>query len=343
LTRVTIAIDAMGGDHGPSVIVPACLQALDKNPRVNLVLVGDTQILQQELSKAKVYDASRLSLRHASQRIEMDESPTQALRYKKDSSMRLAINMVKEGEAQACVSAGNTGALMAIAHFVLKSIAGIDRPAIVSTLPSKGKDMRMLDLGANVDSSAMNLVQFAIMGSVLAATLDNIPNPKVYLLNIGEEVIKGNKQVKETAQLLADTKAINYCGFIEGDNLYKGVADIVVCDGFVGNVALKSSEGAALLVLGAIKKAFNRNFFTKFTGFLALPVLKAVLRAIDPSRYNGATFLGLKGIVVKSHGSAKAQAFENAIAQAIIQVEKDVLNRISAEIERLVKSTSWNK
>jgi glycerol-3-phosphate acyltransferase PlsX len=338
LTKVTIAVDAMGGDHGPSVTVPACLQALSKHPTLTLTLVGDLEKLKAIIAHAGPHDQDRLNLIHASQRVEMDEAPSQALRNKKDSSMRLAINLVKEGKAQACVSAGNTGALMAIAHFVLKSIPGIDRPAIVSTMPSQGKDMRMLDLGANVDSSAQNLMQFAIMGSVLTSILDNIPKPKVYLLNIGEEVIKGNKQVKETAQLLAATQEINYCGFIEGDNLYRGIADVVVCDGFVGNVALKSSEGAAKLVLNIIKAAFKKSLFTKIAGFIALPVLKSVLRTIDPARYNGATFLGLKGVVIKSHGGASALSFEHAINEAIAQVDKNILARVSAEIESQIKS-----
>jgi phosphate acyltransferase len=341
LSRVTIAIDAMGGDHGPSVTVPASLQVLRQHENLHLVLVGDQAKLQQELAKQRSYDQTRLTIHHSSECIGMDEAPTQALRYKKDSSMRVAINLVKENQAQACVSAGNTGALMAIAHFVLKTINGIDRPAIISSFPAKLKDMHMLDLGANVDSSAEHLAQFAVMATVLVSAVANIPHPEVYLLNIGEEVIKGNKQVKETAQLLSQTSVINYKGFIEGDALFKGEADIVVCDGFVGNVALKTSEGAALFVSRIIKEGFNRNWLTRLAGLIALPVLKSVTKRVDPARYNGATFLGLKGIVVKSHGSATVLGFARAIERAITQAEKDILHLISDEVEKVMKSTSF--
>lgn len=333
----------MGGDFGPSVTVPASLQALRIHKNLRLILVGDQALLQLEIAKHKSLkpDYSRLSLQHASQSVEMDEAPVQALRYKKDSSMRVAINLVKEGKTQACVSAGNTGALLTIAHFVLKTIEGVDRPAIVSSLPSSGKDFRMLDLGANVDSSAVNLVQFAIMGSILTSVIANIEKPKIYLLNIGQEVIKGNKQVKETARLLAETQAINYQGYLEGDALFKGEADVVVCDGFVGNVALKTSEGAALFMMRLIKNGFKRNLFTRLAALIALPILKTVLKRVDPSRYNGATFVGLKGIVVKSHGHASVKGFMHAIEEAILQAENNILHRISDEIEKLLKSTSF--
>lgn len=343
MNRVTVAIDAMGGDHGPSVVVPASLQALQNNKQLQLILVGDQTLVQQELDKHKGYDASRLSIHHASEQVGMDEGPAQALRYKKDSSMRVAINMVKEGQAQACVSAGNTGALMAIAHFVLKTIKGVDRPAIISTLPAYGKNVRMLDLGANVDSSANNLVQFAIMGSVLAKALDNISAPKVYLMNIGQEVIKGNKQVKETAQLLGETNVLNYQGFIEGEGIFAGEADVIVCDGFVGNVALKTSEGAANFMFRLIKDGFRRNALTLLVGMLAKPILKSMVKRVDPALYNGATFMGLQGIVIKSHGGANQRGFERAISEAIHQAEKDVLHLISDEIEKLLQTTSFGK
>lgn len=339
MSCVTIAVDAMGGDHGPSVIVPASLQALQNYSDLQIVLVGDQAILQQELKQHSTYVGSRLTIYHAAEQVGMDESPTQALRYKKDSSMRVALNLVKEHQVQACVSAGNTGALMAIAHFVLKTIEGVDRPAIISLLPAYGKNMRMLDLGANVDSSAINLVQFAVMASVFAAVVDNIANPSVYLLNIGEEIIKGNKQVKETAQLLAATQGINYKGYIEGDGLYKGEADIIVCDGFVGNVALKTSEGAANFMIQLIKEGFRRNPLTYLAGLIALPVLKDIHKKVDPSLYNGATFLGLRGIVVKSHGHANVRGFERAIREAMIQAQKNILHLISDEIEKLLKLT----
>ena len=337
---ITIAIDAMGGDHGESVTVPAALEVLSRRSDLRLILVGDEALLRQALS-SHTYDSSRLDIQHASQRVAMDEPPAVALRTKKDSSMRVSINLVKEGLAQACVSAGNTGALMATARFVLKTLPGIDRPAIVSTFPTylNNKNMRMLDLGANVDSSAEHLVQFAVMGSVLASAVDNIENPKVYLLNIGEEEIKGNEQVKQTAQLLTNLKLINYAGFIEGDAIYRGDADVVVCDGFVGNIALKTCEGVAIFIGKLIKEAFMRNWVTKIAGLLVKPILKSFKRRIDPARYNGATFIGLNGTVIKSHGGANARAFSRAIEEAIIGVEKNIPERIRHEVERLLTSS----
>lgn len=336
---ITISIDALGGDHGLSVTVPACVNVLKKHPNLHLILVGDSVLLQEALT-AHTYDRERLTIQHASQRVEMDEEPAHALRTKKDSSMRVAINLVKEGKAQACVSAGNTGALMATARFVLKTLPGIDRPAIVSTFPTydRNKNMRMLDLGANVDSSAEILVQFAVMGSVLASAIDNISNPKIYLLNIGEEEIKGNEQVKKTAQLLSNLKSINYAGYIEGDAIYRGEADVVVCDGFVGNIALKTCEGVAIFIAKLIKESFMRNWATKLAGLLVKPILKSFKSRIDPARYNGATFIGLNGTVIKSHGGASARGFACAIEEAILGVEKNVPERLRHEVEQLLKS-----
>lgn len=341
---ITIAVDAMGGDHGPPVIVPAALRALRKHPNLHLILVGDQVVLQHAIKASRGINQSQLSIHHASQRVEMDESPALALRNKKDSSMRVAINLVKDGKADACVSAGNTGALMATARFVLKTLPGIDRPAIISTFPTKSgqKHVRMLDLGANVDSSAENLFQFAVMGSVLASALDNIQVPKVFLLNIGEEDIKGNEQVKQTAQLLSNSSIIHYCGYIEGDGIYSGDADVVVCDGFVGNVALKSAEGIASFIGKIIKQEFKRNWFTKLIGFISLPVMKSIVKRIDPDRYNGATFIGLQGIVIKSHGGANRRAFVHAIEEAIVQVDKNIPERISAQVEQLLKASPRN-
>jgi phosphate acyltransferase len=334
--KITIAIDAIGGDHGPSVTVPAAIYMLDKHKKLQLILVGDELILQENL-KSHSYDASRLSIWHASERVEMDELPSLALRSKKDSSMRVAINLVKDGKAQACVSAGNTGALMATARFVLKTLKGIDRPAIISKFPTMNphKCVRLLDLGANVDSSASHLVQFALMGSVLAHTLDHLPAPKVYLLNIGEEEIKGNEQVKQTAQLLSQTKSIHYAGYIEGDAIYQGEADVVVCDGFVGNVALKTTEGVAVFISQLIKQAFMRNIITKSIGLLAKPVLAGFIKRIDPACYNGATFIGLNGTVIKSHGSANIKGFAHAIEEAMSEVEHHIPERIRDGIEQL--------
>lgn len=338
LTVITIAIDAMGGDHGPSVTVPAALAVLESHADVHLILVGNSAALQQELANHK-YDVKRLTVLHTSQQVEMDELPSQALRTKKDSSMRVAINLLKEGKARASVSAGNTGALMATARFVLKTLPGVDRPAIISTFPTiyPDKNVRLLDLGANVDSSAENLVQFAVMGSVLSATVDNRPNPRVFLLNIGEEEIKGNEQVKQTASLLANSNIVNYIGYIEGDALFAGDADVIVCDGFVGNVTLKTTEGVVRFIGRMTKAAFMKNAWTKFVGLLVKPVLKSMIKRVDPGSYNGAIFIGLNGTVVKSHGSANVQAFARAIEEAIIQVEKNVLERIRYEIEQLLK------
>lgn len=337
----TIAIDAMGGDHGPSVTVPAALSVLEECPTLGLILVGDRRAIQLALKDAH-FDPERLVVYHASQQVAMDELPSVALRTKKGSSMRLAIDLVKEAKAKACVSAGNTGALMATARFVLKTLPGIDRPAIISAFPTmKGqKKMRMLDLGANVDSSAEGLVQFAVMGSVLASAMDNLPSPKVYLLNIGEEEIKGNEQVKQTIRLLSNYPNINFAGSIEGDAIYKGDADIVVCDGFVGNVALKTTEGVAHFITELIKSAFMRNLLTRCVGLLAKPVLKSFIKHIDPDQYNGATLIGLNGIVIKSHGSAKIKAFAHAIHEAVIEVEKNVPDRIRNEVANLLAPPS---
>ena len=331
----------MGGDFGPSVTVPAALEILNKYPQLTLILVGKTQSLQKALNGIS-FDPARLIIQAASEEVAMDEAPALALRNKKDSSMRVAINLVKAGTAQACVSAGNTGALMATARFVLKTIPGIDRPAIVSTFPTADPDkkVRMLDLGANVDCTPEQLLQFAVMGSVLASAVDNMPRPKVHLLNIGAEEIKGNEQVKAAAQRLNDLPAINYAGYIEGDAIFKGEADIIVCDGFVGNIALKTTEGVAMFMAKLIKDAFMRNALTKIVGLLAKPVLKHFVKRVDPARYNGATLIGLKGTVIKSHGGAAQHAFASAIEEAIIGAEKNIPERIHHEVIRLLNLSS---
>ncbi len=328
----------MGGDHGPSVTIPASIAALAKYPELKLILVGDEARLRQAL-RAHTYDVQRLTIQHASQCVAMDESPLQALRVKKDSSMRVAINLVRDHIAAACVSAGNTGALMATARFVLKTLPGIDRPAIISTLPTidPNKHLRMLDLGANVDSTAEQLVQFAVMGSVLASAMDNIPEPKVYLLNIGEEEIKGNEQVKKTAQLLMQHSYIHYAGYIEGDAIFMNGADVVVCDGFVGNVVLKTSEGVVVFMTKMLRDAFKRNFFTKLLGLLVKPLFKTMTRRIDPARYNGAMLIGLEGTVIKSHGNANEAAFMNAIEQAILSAQKNIPALIRHKVLEMLK------
>ena len=329
---ITVAIDAMGGDHGPHVTVPAALAVLDRDPEVNIVLVGLHDALEAELRQRKRETGPRLRIHHASEVVTMDDPPALAMRSKKDSSMRVAIDLVKAGEAAACVSAGNTGALMATAKFVLRTLPGIDRPAILASLPSMHGHTNVLDLGANVESTPRQLYQFAVMGSVLASAVDNIARPKVGLLNIGEEEIKGNERVRETAQLLARSE-LNYIGFVEGDDIYTGRADVVVCDGFVGNVALKASEGVAKMIGHFVREEFSRNVFTRIAGLAAMPVMRSFRRRIDPRRYNGASLVGLRGTVVKSHGSADVKAFKRAIKEAVVEIRKNVPERISRELE----------
>ncbi len=329
---VTIALDAMGGDYGPQVVVPAALKVLSEMDDIRLILAGDQAVLPDLVEAHGGELGLNLAVQHASQKIEMDEAPAQALRAKKDSSMRVAINLVKTGRANACVSAGNTGALMAIARFVLKTLPGIDRPAIVSALPTIRGHCYMLDLGANVDSSSEHLYQFALMGSVLASAIDNVPAPSVGLLNIGSEIIKGNERIKQAGRMLRQSH-LNYVGFVEGDDVYKGRVDVVVCDGFVGNVALKSSEGVARMVHHYLQESFQRNLLTRLAGLLALPVLKAFRQRMDPRRYNGANLLGLNGVVIKSHGGADITAFAHAIRIAVIEARKDVPRHISAHLE----------
>ncbi len=331
--QTTIALDCMGGDFGPAVVVPAALKALKRHPHLKLILVGQQPVVEQALARAGGKPGDRLRLQHASEVVGSDEPPSQALRGKKDSSMRVAINLVKDGQAQACVSAGNTGALMATARFVLKTLPGIDRPAICTMLPNINiGHAYVLDLGANVDSSAESLLEFAVMGAALASAVDNKEQPAVGLLNIGEEEIKGNERVKEAARLLSDS-SLNYVGYVEGDGIYLGNADVVVCDGFVGNVMLKTTEGVARMISHYLKQEFRRNLLTRLSGLVALPVLRALRKRIDPREYNGASLLGLQGIVVKSHGGADAYAFNNAIHEAVVQVEKNVPALITHTLE----------
>lgn len=332
----TIAIDCMGGDHGPSVTVPAALAFLRNHPNTRVILVGQ-EALTRPLLAIPAEFSDRCSLRHASQIVAMDEAPALALRNKKDSSMRVAINLVKEGEAQACVSAGNTGALMAISRFVLKMLPGIDRPAICTTMPTMKGHVHMLDLGANVDCTPEHLLQFGVMGAMLASAVDRQERPTVGLLNIGEEDIKGSEVVKRAAALLRESD-LNFIGNVEGDGIYKGHADVVVCDGFVGNVALKTAEGVAQMLGSFLKQEFKRNLLTKLAGLLALPVLKAFKHRLDHRRYNGASLLGLKGVVVKSHGSADIFAFEQAINRAYEAASTGVIERISARRAELQTS-----
>src|SRR5207249_1943547 len=303
----------MGGDHGPHVTVPAALEFQARHPEVDIVLVGLREALEQELKAHGAAPGARLRVPAASQVVGMDEPPAQAMRFKKDSSMRVAVNLVKSGEAHACVSAGNTGALMAISRFVLKTIPGIDRPAIATVLPNmKGGYTYVLDLGANVDCTAEQLMQFGVMGAMLVAALEHRDRPSVGLLNIGVEDIKGNETVKRAAELLR-ASGLNFYGNVEGDDIYKGTTDVVVCDGFVGNVVLKTSEGLAQMLATYLREEFNRTPLTQFAGLVSLPVISSFKRRVDHRRYNGATLIGLRGVVVKSHGSADSFAFGFAI------------------------------
>ena len=329
----TIALDAMGGDHGAGVVVPAALRALRDDPELELILVGEEDVLKRTLG-AETSD--RIRIQHASQSVAMDEPPAQALRNKRDSSMRVAIQLVKSGDADACVSAGNTGALMATARFVLKTIAGIDRPAICSPLPTPTGHTQVLDLGANVDCTAEHLLQFALMGSVLASAVDGTARPRVGLLNIGEEAIKGNEQVKGADKLLQNCD-LNYVGYVEGDGIFSGAADVVVCDGFAGNVALKATEGAVRLIANFMRVEFKKSVFTKIAALVARPVLQSFRARIDPRHYNGASLLGLRGIVVKSHGGADELSFANAITVARTEIEQNVPTLIEARLETLLE------
>ncbi len=329
----TISIDAMGGDYGLEVTIPASLQALEKNPRLELILVGYEEQITPYLAQADTSLKQRIQVQHASQQVGMDESPSNALRKKKDSSMRVALNLVKEGKAGACVSAGNTGALMATSRFVLKMLPGIDRPAICGMLPTEKGTSYMLDLGANVDATPESLYQFAVMGAEFVSAVAGIEDPSIGLLNIGEEEIKGNEIVKQAAEVISNSD-LNYHGFVEGDDIYKGTVDVVVCDGFVGNIALKASEGLAKMVSHYIKREFKRNLLTKLAGLIAMPVLNAFRGRIDPRNYNGASLLGLRGIVVKSHGGIDMVGFQNAIQVAIAEVEHAVPQKIDAHLHR---------
>ena len=340
LHNSTIAIDAMGGDTGLGVTVPAAIDVLKKYSRLRIILVGDEVVIEEHLKGCSDLIRKQITVQHASQIVGMDEKPASALRGKKDSSMRVAINLVKSGDADACISAGNTGALMATARFVLKTLPGIDRPAICSAIPTQTGHTHMLDLGANVDLSAQHLLEFAVMGSVLTSAIDNIEKPSIGLLNIGQEAMKGNEQVQQAANLISNS-TLNYHGFIEGDDIYKGVVDVVVADGFVGNISLKTSEGVAKMIVYFIKREFNRNILTKLAGLIAMPVLNAFKSKVDPRKYNGASLLGLKGIVIKSHGGADIFSFSNAIKVAMLEVENKVPQRISKVLEEtLVDKTS---
>jgi len=330
---VTLSIDCMGGDHGPSVTVPAALHFMRVDRDTRIVLVGRAEAIEPHLGTALAEFGERLRIQRASEVVGMDEAPALAMRNKKDSSMRVAVDLVKSGEAQAAVSAGNTGALMAISRFVLKTLPGIDRPAICSTLPTLRGQTHVLDLGANVDCTPEHLLQFGIMGAMLVAAVEHNERPSVGLLNIGEEEIKGNEAVKQAGELLRKS-GLNFYGNVEGNDIYKGTVDVVVCDGFVGNVALKTSEGLAQMMATFLREQFSRNWLTKLAAVFAMSALKGFKHKLDFRRYNGAALLGLRGVVVKSHGAADSFAFEQAIWRAAEAARNRLIERISERMER---------
>ena len=326
----------MGGDHGPHVTVAAALDFQSRVSDVDVILVGIPEAIESELKARRAAAGSRLRVHPASEVVGMDEPPAQAMRYKKDSSMRVAINLVKSGEAHAAVSAGNTGALMAISRFVLKTIPGIDRPAIATVLPNtKGGYTYVLDLGANVDCTPEQLMQFGVMGAMLVAAVEHKERPSVGLLNIGVEDIKGNETVKRAAELLR-TSGLNFYGNVEGDDIYKGTTDVVVCDGFVGNSLLKASEGVAKMITGFLREEFKRTPWNMLAALVATPVINALRARMDPAKYNGATLVGLKGIVIKSHGSADARAFAHALESAVEEVRHNVPQRIAERMSQIM-------
>ena len=334
MPNLTIALDVMGGDFGPHVTIPAAINILKKYENISLYLVGNTTEIAPLLQNIPASITSRYTIIPSTDDIPMDLAPALALRNFKDSSMRLALNLVQEGRAQACVSAGNTGALMVLARHLLKVLPYIDRPALVSVLPTaNNQPVYMLDLGVNVNCDSEALFQFALMGSALAEHVGNIPKPRVALLNVGEEDIKGNDLVKRAAQLLNEHDQLNYIGFIEGNDIFSGKADVIVCDGFTGNIALKTSEGVVDLVISQLTSVANKNIFSKLLSFMVKPLIMNSLKRLKPDQYNGATLLGLPGVVIKSHGNANQVAFEYAIEQAVKELNSNLIDKISASLD----------
>jgi len=335
----TIALDAMGGDYGARVVIPAAARVLKQFPDLKLLLVGKEAVLSPLVKQHLARFQDRFEIVPASEVVAMDESPAVALRSKKDSSMRIAINCVKEGRAQACVSSGNTGALMATARFVLKMLPGVDRPAICTTFPAQdNKEVRLLDLGANVDSSAEHLFQFAVMGSVLSNALKKKKKPRVGLLNIGSEEIKGNEIVKRASEMFSESNAVHYTGFIEGDDIFKNIVDVIVCDGFIGNITLKSIEGAVKFIAHLTKNIIKERWWNRLLIAPAVPILKKLVNYIDPEKHNGASLLGLNGIVIKSHGGANVNAFYHAICEAVLEAENNVPQLIGERVSAILNA-----
>lgn len=332
MKSVTIAVDAMSGDRGPAIVVAAALEAVRENKALSFILVG----IRSELEAFLCDEHPRIRIVEAADVVRMNERPSHALRHKKKSSMAIALGLVRDGEAQGCVSAGNTGALMAFGRSIIRMYPGIERPAITKLIPSLRGRCHVLDLGANLDSSAENLYQYALMGSLMASAICGQGEARVALLNVGEEEIKGNEQVRLASHMLAQCDSINYIGYVEGSDLFRDVADVVVCDGFVGNIALKTGEGVAGLLIELMEKSFTRTLYGRFVGLLARPIIGRLLRLMDPSRHNGASLLGLQGVVVKSHGNANERAMHAAMRQAVLEVELEVPRRINERLDDLM-------
>ncbi|TVP52430.1 MAG: phosphate acyltransferase PlsX [Halomonadaceae bacterium] len=330
--RITIAVDAMSGDRGAECAVQAAKAAVESSKALSILLVGNQQILEAFLWSPH----PRLRIVDAPDRVTMDERPSYALRHKQNSSMAVALRLVRDGEADACVSAGNTGALMALGRSIVKTYPGIERPAIIKRLPAPGQNCYVLDLGANVDASAEHLFQFAIMGSLMAEAIEGIAAPRVALLNVGQEAIKGNEQVRLASHLLSESAHLHYIGFIEGHQLFDNAADVVVCDGFVGNIALKTGEGVAVMLIDLVRKTFASSLWGRAVGMLAAPILRRLLRRMDPARHNGASFIGLQGVVVKSHGNACERGLLAAILQAEREVQQQIPQRLNQRLDELV-------
>ena len=337
-----VAIDAMGGDHGVKSTIAGSLLALGAHPNLKLILVGDATKIKRALAKHKAKNHPMISIHHTEEEVGMDESPAQVLRTKKQSSMRLAIDLVKDARANACVSAGNTGALMATSRFVLKMLPGIDRPAIIYAFPGMNPETgkptlaHMLDLGANVDCSSDHLFQFAVMGSVMSECVDGKKRPRVALLNIGEEQMKGLDSIKQAAIALGECKDINYVGYVEGNHIFHDRADVIVCDGFIGNIAIKSIEGAGSFFYQTVKESFTHSIWSKLQALLARSALLRVKHRLDIKKYNGATLIGLRGVVIKSHGSADEVAFSAAVGKAVKEIEKDIPGQIHSHLETIL-------
>ena len=326
---LTIALDMMGGDYGPRSSIPAAVEAVHLHPTLTLILCGNEQLLQEQLSQLDALQHPRLKIQHCTQIVTNADEPASALRNKKDASMRIALDLVKQGKAQACVSSGNTGALFAMAHYVLKMLPGIKRPALISSVPTETKKpVYLLDLGANVHCDAHTLYQFGIMGSVVARESQDIEHPRVSLLNIGSEDIKGHEGIKEAAQMMQKNPALNYTGYSEGSDIFSGKSDVIVCEGFVGNVALKTCEGIAKLIMHKMTRALKKHLLYRCLALILMPVIKKIYKKVNPDQYNGASLVGLRGIVVKSHGNASASAFLAAINEAVREVQRQLPEKI---------------